>query len=84
MVYNYLFLFHSQHGLKKLKSQLHANAVESSVTDAPRKVSTECETALIAGFNTENAYLDYTGENIREIWRISGSDYKQVWMDRNA
>ncbi|WP_235846208.1 hypothetical protein [Morganella psychrotolerans] len=54
------------------------------MTDAPRKVSTECETALIAGFNTENAYLDYTGENIREIWRISGSDYKQVWMDRNA
>ncbi|EMJ9774860.1 hypothetical protein Q4R10_10060 [Morganella morganii] len=81
MFHSYLFLFHEQHGLKKLKIRLQEDFVTSSVIDAPRRVTTECETALAAQFSAEHDYLNYTGENIREIWRVNGSDYQRVWAD---
>lgn len=84
LFHNYLFLFHVQHGLKKLKTRLQEDSVASSVIDAPRRITTECETALTAQFSAENDYLKYTGENIREIWRMDGSDYQRVWADETT
>ncbi|MCU6376818.1 DUF3343 domain-containing protein [Morganella morganii] len=84
LFHHYLFLFHVQHGLKKLKTRLQEASVASSVIDAPRKITTECETALAVQFSAEDDYLKYTGENIREIWRIDGSDYQRVWADKMA
>ncbi|MBW5406726.1 hypothetical protein ACISK3_06110 [Morganella morganii] len=81
MLHKYLFLFHVQHGLKKLRIRLQEDSVASSVIDAPRKITTECEMALATQFSAENDYLKYTGENIREIWRVNGADYQQVWAD---
>ncbi|MBC4010506.1 hypothetical protein H8R13_01915 [Morganella morganii] len=84
LFHNYLFLFHMQHGLKKLKVRLQEDSVALSVIDVPRKITTECETALAVQFSAEHDYLKYTGENIREIWRIDGSDYRRVWADETT
>ncbi|HHZ8352204.1 hypothetical protein [Morganella morganii] len=81
LFHNYLFLFHVQHGLKKLKIRLQEDSVTSFVIDAPRKITTECETALAVQFSAEHDYLNYTGENIREVWRVNGTDYQRVWAD---
>lgn len=84
MLYNYLFLFHVQYGAKKLKNRLQDNSVASSIIDAPRKITTECEIALSAQFLAENDYLDYTDEYIREVWKGNGLDYQIVWKDQSV
>jgi hypothetical protein len=60
---------------------LQEDSVASSVIDAPRKITTECETALAVQFSAEHDYLNYTGENIREVWQVNGTDYQRVWAD---
>ncbi|WP_300004373.1 putative Se/S carrier-like protein [uncultured Cedecea sp.] len=82
MTHNYLFLFHVPYGVKKLKNRLQENSVALSIIDAPRKITTECEIALSAQFSAENDYLDYTDENIREVWRVNGLAYQRVWKDK--
>ncbi|HBC2947060.1 TPA: DUF3343 domain-containing protein [Escherichia coli O146] len=84
MTYNYVFLFHVQHELKKIKTRLKKNSVVSSVIDAPRQITTECEIALKVQFLDENTYLKYTSENIREIWLVNDTNYKQVWVDETG
>lgn len=84
MPHNYLFLFHVQYGAKKLKNRLQENSVTSSIIDAPRKITTECEIALSAQFLAENDYLNYTDEYIREVWRGNELDYQRVWKDESV
>lgn len=84
MPHNYLFLFHVQYRVKKLKNRLQENSVASSIIDAPRKITAECEIALSAQFLAEHDYLDYTDEYIREIWKRNELDYQRVWKDESV
>lgn len=82
MMHNYLFLFHEQYAVKKLHHRLQQDNFSSTIIDAPRKISSECELALSIYFSDDEVYTHYIDRNIRAVYKINSHHFDLLWQDK--
>ena len=83
MSHKVLFLFHAQYAVKKLKNALTEKGISAGIIDAPRRLTSECELAVSAEFNSSTEYQLWLSNAVRAVYQNTGADYQLLWDDPN-